>query len=69
MLILVGLINSAVSFLVQLVFPWELENLGNSVTFLIYGLFAIIGLLIVVRMFPETKDKNLEELESALVGP
>ncbi len=26
----VGLINSAVSFGVQLVFPWELENLGNA---------------------------------------
>ncbi|NCF63035.1 MAG: sugar porter family MFS transporter, partial [Gammaproteobacteria bacterium] len=29
----VGLINSTVSFLVQLVFPWELEYLGNSMTF------------------------------------
>ncbi len=63
----VGLINSSVSFLVQLVFPWELESLGNSVTFLIYGLFAIIGLVIVVRMFPETKGRSLEELEAELV--
>ena len=63
----VGLINSAVSFLVQLVFPWELENLGNSVTFLIYGLFAIFGLVFVMRILPETKGKSLEELESELV--
>jgi len=63
----VGLINSSVSFLVQLVFPWELENLGNSVTFLIYGLFAIIGLVIVMRLMPETKGKSLEELEAQLV--
>lgn len=63
----VGLINSAVSFLVQLVFPWELENLGNSVTFLIYGLFAIFGLIFVMRVLPETKGKSLEELESDLV--
>ncbi len=63
----VGLINSAVSFLVQLVFPWELENLGNSLTFLIYGLFAIVGLIIVMRILPETKGKSLEELESELV--
>jgi sugar porter (SP) family MFS transporter len=63
----VGLINSGVSFLVQLVFPWELENLGNSTTFLIYGLFAIAGLLLVMRVLPETKGKSLEELESVLL--
>ena len=63
----VGFINSAVSFLVQLIFPWELQNLGNSVTFLIYGLFAIVGLVIVMRLLPETKGKSLEELEAELV--
>ncbi len=64
----VGLINSGVSFLVQLIFPWELQNLGNSLTFLIYGLFAIIGLILVMRLLPETKGKSLEELEAELVG-
>ena len=64
----VGLINSAVSFCVQLIFPWELQKLGNSVTFLIYGLFAIVGLIIVMRLLPETKGKSLEELEAELVG-
>ncbi|MBW2191155.1 MAG: MFS transporter, partial [Deltaproteobacteria bacterium] len=64
----VGLINSAVSFSVQLIFPWELQKLGNSVTFLIYGLFAIVGLIIVMRLLPETKGKSLEELEAQLVG-
>jgi SP family arabinose:H+ symporter-like MFS transporter len=63
----VGLINSGVSFLVQLVFPWELETLGNSTTFLIYGSFAVIGLAIVWRVLPETKGKSLEELEAQLV--
>ncbi len=63
----VGLINSAVSFLVQLVFPWELQNLGNAVTFLIYGLFAIAGLVFIMRVLPETKGRSLEELEQQLV--
>ncbi|RPH96150.1 MAG: MFS transporter [Lysobacterales bacterium] len=63
----VGLINSAVSFTVQLVFPWELQNLGNSLTFLLYGLFAILGLFIVMRLLPETKGRSLEELERELV--
>ncbi|MGD8346890.1 MAG: sugar porter family MFS transporter, partial [Lysobacterales bacterium] len=63
----VGLINSAVSFLVQLVFPWELENLGPSMTFMIYGLFAVAGLIFVARFFPETKGRSLEQLEAELV--
>lgn len=63
----VGLINSSVSFLVQLVFPWELENFGNSMTFLIYGIFAIIGFVFVMRVLPETKGRTLEELETELV--
>ncbi len=62
-----GLINSAVSFGVQLVFPWELENLGNSGTFLIYGLFAVVGLVFFMRILPETKGRSLEELEELLV--
>ena len=63
----VGLVNSAVSFTVQLIFPWELENLGNSLTFLIYAAFAIVGLVIVIRLVPETKGRSLEELEAELV--
>jgi MFS family permease len=63
----VGLINSAVSFTVQLVFPWELENLGSSTTFLIYGIFAILGLVFIMRLLPETKGRSLEELEVELV--
>jgi MFS family permease len=63
----VGLINSSVSFIVQLVFPWELENFGNSMTFLIFGLFAILGLVVVMKLLPETKGKSLEELEAELV--
>ncbi|MBO6575185.1 MAG: sugar porter family MFS transporter [Rhodothermales bacterium] len=63
----VGLINSAVSFGVQLVFPWELATLGSATTFFIYGLFAVVGLVFVVAKLPETKGRSLEELEAILV--
>lgn len=63
----VGLINSATSFLVQLVFPWELATLGVTMTFAIYGGFALLGLGIIVTLLPETKGKSLEELEAYLV--
>ena len=63
-----GLINSSVSFIVQLVFPWELENFGPATTFLIYGSFAVVGLIFVMRILPETKGRSLEELEAELVS-
>ncbi len=63
----VGLINSTVAFLVTLVFPWQLENLGTSTTFLIYGVIAVLGLVFVMRILPETKGRSLEQLEQILV--
>ena len=63
----VGLINSTVAFLVTFIFPWQLETIGNAGTFLIYGLFAVVGLFFVMRILPETKGRSLEELETILV--
>jgi MFS family permease len=63
----VGLINSAVSFVVQLVFPWELVSIGSAATFFVFGLFAAIGLVAVMKILPETKSRTLEELEAELV--
>ena len=64
----IGFINSMVSWMVQFIFPWELSNFGNAFTYLLYGIFAVIGLLILFRILPETKGKSLEEIESELVG-
>jgi len=63
----VGLVNSATAFLVTLVFPWQLQSLGSSTTFLIYAVFAVAGLAFVMRVLPETKGRSLEELETVLV--
>jgi SP family arabinose:H+ symporter-like MFS transporter len=52
---------------VQLIFPWELANFGSATTFLIYGLFAAIGLVFAILVLPETKGRSLEELEMLLV--
>jgi sugar porter (SP) family MFS transporter len=59
----IGAVNSAVSFSVQLLFPWELANLGTATTFLIYGLLAIVGFVLIYKMLPETKGRSLEEIE------
>tara|TARA_R110002049_G_scaffold171426_2_gene337947 strand:+ start:23854 stop:25413 length:1560 start_codon:yes stop_codon:yes gene_type:complete len=63
----VGLINLAVAFLVQLLFPWQLSQIGNTKTFLLFGLFAVIGLILIWIKVPETKGKSLEQLEELLV--
>jgi hypothetical protein len=49
------------------VFPWELANLGSAGTFLIYGAFALAGLIFVWLYVPETRGKSLEDLENLLV--
>ncbi|WP_298368300.1 sugar porter family MFS transporter [uncultured Lutibacter sp.] len=63
----VGLVNLGVAFLVQLLFPWELSILGNSMTFLLFGIFAVIGFAFIWFKVPETKGKSLEELEELLI--
>ncbi|MGB0430731.1 MAG: sugar porter family MFS transporter [Bacteroidia bacterium] len=63
----IGFVNSFTSWVVQQVFPWELSNFGNALTFLIFGLIALVGFFILMKILPETKGKSLEELEAQLV--
>jgi SP family arabinose:H+ symporter-like MFS transporter len=63
----IAFINSLISSVVQLIFPWELSNLGNALTFFIFGAVAFIGFFIMLKILPETKGKSLEELESAFL--
>ena len=62
----IGVANSAVSYAVQLAFPWELAHIGIVGTFSIYGAFALIGFVLVAWLLPETRGKTLEVLEKEL---
>lgn len=62
----IAFINSLISSLVQLIFPWELSNLGSALTFFIFGSIALIGFFVLLKILPETKGKSLEELELQL---
>lgn len=62
-----GLTGSLTSSLVQLLFPWELANLGNTFSYLSYAMFGVVGLIVVLKFVPETKGKSLEELERLLI--
>jgi len=58
-----GLWGSVVSFGVTFFFPWQLENLGSTFTFVIYSGFALLTFLFALFIFPETKGVSLEALE------
>ena len=63
----IAFVNSLISSLVQLVFPWELSNLGNALSFFLFGAVALVGFFIFLKILPETKGKSLEELELEFV--
>jgi len=63
----IGFVNSFASWIIQQIFPWELSNLGSALTFLIYGLIALVGALLFLKILPETKGKSLEEIELEFV--
>jgi SP family arabinose:H+ symporter-like MFS transporter len=64
---IVAFVNSFISSAVQLVFPWELSNLGNAMSFFIFGAIAAVGFFVLLKILPETKGKSLEELETTLI--
>jgi capsular polysaccharide biosynthesis protein len=63
----IGFINSFSSWLIQQIFPWEISNLGSALTFFIYGLIATVGVILFVKILPETRGKSLEEIETELI--
>jgi len=55
------------NFLVVLFFPYVLDALGGSMTFLFLAVMAAIQLLVAQVYMKETKGKSLEEIESLWV--
>ena len=64
---IVGFFNSLVSYTVTQFFPWELTNLGPTITFAIYAVMAILSVLFVYKYVVETKGKTLEEVQELLI--
>lgn len=52
------------NFLVGLLFPPMLEAIGINAIFYIFAGCAVVGLIIVNTLLPETKGKTLDEIES-----
>ena len=64
---IIAFVNSLISSLVQLIFPWELSTLGNALTFFVFGIIALVGFFVMIKIVPETRGKSLEELEQEFV--
>ncbi|UCE99436.1 MAG: sugar porter family MFS transporter [Planctomycetota bacterium] len=62
-----GFFNGLSSFFIPLLFPWELENIGEAATFFIFASIALVGFFFILYKIPETKGKSLEEIEAALI--
>jgi hypothetical protein len=57
--------NSGASFLVQFLFPWQLNTFGTSATFALFAVVGLLGMGLIWRL-PETKGETLERLETKL---
>jgi sugar porter (SP) family MFS transporter len=60
---LVAFVNGLVSFMVQLLFPIELAQLGVAVTFAIYAVGAALFFIAIAALLPETRGRQLEASE------
>jgi sugar porter (SP) family MFS transporter len=56
---LVAFINGLVSFLIQLLFPIELAQLGAATTFALYGAVAAFLFVVIALILPETRGRQL----------
>ena len=61
-----ALISSVVNYLVQQFFPWQLANLGASWVYMFYAIMVAIGLIVLYRYLPETKNLTIEEIQTKL---
>jgi len=63
-----ALVTSVVNYLVNQFFPWQLSNMGAAQIFLFYAACVVVGLVILFRILPETKNKSIEQIEAELAG-
>ncbi len=62
-----ALLSSIVNYLVQQFFPWQLANMGGSSIYLFYAIMVSVGLIILYRILPETKNLSIEDIQTKLI--
>jgi sugar porter (SP) family MFS transporter len=63
-----GVVNSGVSWFVQFIFPIELAKFGPIGAMALFGATAVVFLVLLAWLMPETRGRSLEELEKELIG-
>ena len=61
--------NWASNLVVSMTFLTMADNLGQPLTFGVYGILSFLGLLFVVLSLPETKGRPLEEMDTLFRKP
>ncbi|EMI52547.1 MFS transporter [Rhodopirellula sallentina] len=61
-----AIVTSLTSWLVQIFFPWQLENMGMTTIFLSYAATVGVGLAILYFTLVETKNLSIEEIQAKL---
>ena len=64
-----ALVTSIVNYFVNQFFPWQLNNMGAAEILSFYAGCILVGLVILFRILPETKNKTIEEIELELIRP
>lgn len=62
-----GFFNSAISWLVQQLFPVGMDTVGPAIVFAFFGTLSVAAFVFTIFIIPETKGRTLEELEKLLV--
>lgn len=63
-----GLTVSVASYFTQQFFPWQLTVMGVGQIFLFYAVMVIIGLVALIRLLPETRNRSIEDIEAQLLA-
>lgn len=61
-----ALFSSVVNYFVQQFFPYQMATMGGSAVFLSYAVMVAVGLVILYRFLPETKNLTIEEIQVKL---
>lgn len=56
------------TFLQLIMFGMLTETFGGHVSFFIFAAVNLLAVVVTVTVVPETKGKNIEQIENALVG-
>lgn len=65
---IVALFNMILMFVLVKITPWMFATLQSDGVFLLFGVCCFLGMVVLIIVLPETKDKPLHEIEDYFKG-